>query len=302
MIAVALVLLVCWLVEHKTQLLRKTIVFGGEILETVPEDQNNFSAHFINVGQGDCTLLKCKDDVVLIDCGEAEANKAVEDYLDARAIKEIDYFVITHMHSDHMGGASEIFEDYTVKNVIMTKLTEQNTPTTDIYKNLLLSIKDSGAKVYSAQPGDEYKLDNFSFTVLSPSKNYTELNNTSVVVRAVYGKTSYIFMGDAEMYAEKDILGSDLELDSDVIKIGHHGSKTSTSESLLDAVTPQIAVISCGLNNSFHHPHDVTIENLTKRNIDIYRTDTFGNIIISSDGEKFYYYTEGKNNYGKVLR
>lgn len=297
-LSIILVLTLCFFAVSSSELSEKILLFVNKAFENIPENPEDFSAHFINVGQGDCTLLKCRDDVVLIDCGEAEAYSAVEAYLDSRGINEIDYFILSHFHSDHVGGAEKVLENYKVKNIIMTRLSEENTPTTQSYKNLLEAIKYSGASVYAARPGDEYKLDNFSFNVIGPNKNYDELNNSSVVISARYGENSFLFTGDAEYEAELDMLKTDFNLSADVLKLGHHGSDTSSSDAFLEAVNPRYAVISCGLNNSYNHPDKKIIDKLASGNIKYYRTDTDGNIIISSDKKNISVYTQGENRYG----
>lgn len=169
----------------------------------------------------------------------------------------------------------------------MTRLTEENTPTSDVYSNLLNALASSKAKVYAAKAGDTYKLDDISFDILGPVKDYKELNNTSVVVKVTYSNTKFLFQGDAEAKAEKDILAAGYDVSADVIKLGHHGSRTSTDLDYLRAVNPQAAVISCGLNNSYKHPNPETIAKLESMSIPYYRTDVRGNIVIECDGNNF---------------
>lgn len=252
--------------------------------QNVIEEKGNFYAHFIDVGQADCELLKCGDDTVLIDAGEVDSFETIVSYLDSQNVNKLDYLILTHMHSDHIGSAAKVIEKYKPDNIIMTRLTKQNTPTTELYKNLLKSISESSAKVIAAKPGDSYELETFGFVILAPNEDYSDLNNTSIVIKVYFGKTSFLFEGDAEMKSEKSILNKGFNVDSDVLKLGHHGSKTSNSGMYLDAVSPQIAVASCGKDNKYKHPSEETVERLKQRGISCYRTDYNGNVVVKSDG------------------
>lgn len=292
-ILVVAFVLACLLIEYVPNLFNlndaSKIV---SVNQNVIEEAGNFYAHFIDVGQADCELLKCGDDVVLIDAGDIDGFKTIESYLDALNVTEIDYFIITHMHADHMGSAAKVIEKYKPKNIIMTKLTKDNMPTTDLYGNLLNTLSKCDSKIIAANPGATYELESFSFTVLAPNANYEDLNNTSVVVRAEYGKNSFVFQGDAEAKSEKDILSKGFNVKADVIKLGHHGSKTSSSEAYLMAVNPQIAIACCGVNNRYNHPSQETLNKLDKFNISYFRTDMRGNIVVKSDGSTLSVITE----------
>ena len=258
----------------------------------VTEERDKFYSHFINVGQADCTLLKCNDDVVLIDAGDVDSAFTICQYLDSFGVKEIDYLILTHMHADHIGSAVDILKKYEVKNVILSRLTEGNVPASYLYDELLDELNKCEAKILAANAGDTYSLDSFSFTVLAPCREYSELNNTSVVIKAVYGNLSFLYMGDAEEKSEKDIIKSGADLSADVLKLGHHGSNTSSSNEFLDAVAPQLAVASCGEYNDYGHPSPETQYKLKARNIDLYRTDTCGNIVVVCGKDSFSVVTE----------
>lgn len=257
----------------------------------VTEQEGYFYAHFIDVGQADCTLLKCGDDVVLIDGGEVDSYNTIKSYLDSQNVTEIDYYILTHAHSDHIGSADDIIRNYKIDNVIMTRLSQNNTPTTEVYRSLLSALSESDAKIIAAKPNNEYSLNSFSFKILAPNDDYDELNNTSVVIKAVYQNNSFIFQGDAEKESEDDILDAGFSVKADVIKLGHHGSNTSTSADYLKAVNPKIAVISCGTDNKYNHPHKEIITRLEKNNIEYYRTDLNGTVVVSSDGTNLSVYT-----------
>ncbi|MGN0519504.1 MAG: ComEC/Rec2 family competence protein [Candidatus Fimenecus sp.] len=252
----------------------------------------SFSAHFIDVGQADCSLIICGEDTVLIDAGEVDSYDTIRTYLESQNVTEISYFILTHAHADHIGSADEILKNYTVKNVILPKYTEENMPTSKTYEDLLYALADSGANVIAAKPGNSYTLSGCSFTVLAPNKDYTELNNSSVVVRFTYGNTAFLFQGDAEKKSEQDILDAGFAVSADVIKLGHHGSNTSSTAGYLTAVQPKLAIISCGENNSYNHPSEKILARLDEMGIDYRRTDRNGNIVVTSDGSTISVETE----------
>ena len=251
-----------------------------------PIDDCAFSVHFIDVGQGDCTLIKTDKGNMLIDAGENGYETTVLNYLEEHGVAELEYFVATHPHSDHIGGAAEVVSGLTVKNVIIPKLSASNTPSTKTYEKMFLAIQDSGARVISAKPGAKYSFGDVEFTVLSPFKQDENLNNMSVTLKLTYGSHSFMFTGDAEKEVEKQLLDSGYDLRADVYKLAHHGSTTSNSVKFFDAVNPEIAVISYGVDNSYGHPHDEIIDMLEEKNVTYYTTAESGNVIIKAVGEK----------------
>lgn len=260
--------------------------------QNVIEEEGKFYAHFIDVGQADCELLKCGNDVVLIDAGDVDSFEAISSYLDSQNVKEIDYFIITHMHADHMGSASKVIEKYHPQNIIMTRLNKKNTPVTDLYERFLDTLSKCDANIIPAVPGNSYELSSFGFAVLAPNEDYEELNDTSVVIKAYFGDNTYLFQGDAEEKSEKDILSSGFKVKADVLKLGHHGSKTSSCEKYLDAVRPAVAIACCGKDNKYNHPNEETLVKLKKRGIPCYRTDKNGNVVVVSDGKDISVITE----------
>lgn len=257
---------------------------GGFETPEVHEEQLDygpFSVHFIDVGQGDCSLIKTDKGHMLIDAGENGQEGAVLGYLEKHGITELEYFVATHPHSDHIGGASEVINRVKVKNVIMPKLSSINTPTTQTYENMLTAIKKSGAKVISANPGKSYAFGDVSFTILAPFEQDENLNNMSVSLKLSYDEYSFMFTGDAERDVESRILDSGADVSADVFKLAHHGSSTSNTRKFLRAISPEYAVICCSSDNKYGHPHDETIESLEKLGINYYSTYKSGNIIFS---------------------
>ncbi len=241
---------------------------------------------FIDCGQGDSALLVSEGAVTLIDATTRSDSERVIDHLRERGIEKIDHFVLTHPHEDHIGGAQAVLDEFEVENIYMKRPTAGTEPTTSVYINLLKKIKELGKTVHAVKPAETFDCGTFKMTVLGPVDEYKDLNDQSVVLRAEYGEVSFIFTGDQEIPAEEDLVdryGSALK--STVLKAGHHGSSTSSGTSFLDAVDPDYAVISCGVDNSYDHPHDEAIKRLNERKITYYRTDTQGTISFYTDGE-----------------
>lgn len=250
---------------------------------------------FIDVGQGDCTLITDSEAVILIDGGESGEAETVINYLKNKNIEKIDCCIATHPHSDHIGSLSKVFENFEVEDVIMPEIPEKIIPTTTTYERFLNSVSENVKNVYPAQRGDTYTYGGITLTILAPVDDYDDLNNMSVVTLASFGKTSVMITGDAETPSEEDMLefkGADYS--ADILKVGHHGSKTSSSEEWLNAVNPQFAVISCGIDNDYGHPHKQLIKRLEKAEIEYYRTDLAGNIVFESDGKEFVMLTQAE--------
>ena len=255
---------------------------------------SNFSIYYLDVGQGDCTIIKSDDSVMMIDTSTKNHSLDIQEALMSLSIDKIDYLVITHQHDDHMGSAKDIIDKYEVKNIIMPKLSEINMVTTTSYENLLKSIANKKINAIPATVGEYFWLGDATVQILSPSKQDEDLNNMSIVLKVVYGETKFIFQGDAEKTVEKQLLNSDFDLDADIIKLGHHGSNTSSTDKYLKAVNPKYAIISCGADNSYGHPHDEVIERLKKNNIGFYVTAQTGDITVTSDGKNIDIQTQNK--------
>jgi len=242
--------------------------------------------HYIDVGQGDCSLVVCDGQTLLIDAGENGHETEVINYLRSLGIDKLDYIIATHPHSDHIGGLPEVIEEFGMDNIIMPRLTKAQTPTTKTYTRMLEEIKKSGAKVIAAKPGSTYTLGTAVIDILGPITDDAEsLNSMSVVAKITHGENTFMFTGDAETDEEKEIVGTGADLDCDVLKMGHHGSNTSSHKDFLAKVTPEVCVILCGENNDYGHPHREPLERVKKYTDEIYRTDICGDIVITSDGE-----------------
>lgn len=255
---------------------------------------SDFSIYYLDVGQGDCTIIKSDDSVMMIDTSTQNHSLDIQEALMSLSIQKIDYLIITHQHDDHMGSAKDIIDKYEVANIIMPKLSDINMVTTTGYENLLKSIANRNVNAIPATVGESFKLGDATVQIFSPSQQDEDLNNMSVVLKVVYDETSFIFQGDAEKPIEKQLLNSDFDLSADIIKLGHHGSNTSSTDKYLKAVNPKYAIISCGADNSYGHPHDEVIERLMKNNISFYVTAQAGDITVTSDGKNINVQTQNK--------
>lgn len=258
----------------------KTKSSMAEVKKTKTEEMK---VHFLDVGQADCILIESNGKYMLVDAGNSEDEDEITDYLDKLHVKKLEYVIATHPHEDHIGSMDRIVEKYEIGTLIMPGKAH----TTETFQNLLTAIENKGLKITAPVVGDVYTLGAADFTILSPNKDYgDELNDWSVGIRLTNGKNSFVLCGDAEEAAEQDILQNKQELKSDVLKIGHHGSSSSSSEAFLDAVDPQFAVISCEKNNDYGHPTKETLDKLAKHDIKIFRTDEQGTITAVSDGNE----------------
>lgn len=243
--------------------------------------------HYIDVGQADAILIKTPNQGnIMIDGGGNSTQQALVDYLKKEKVTKLDYVIGTHPHEDHIGGLDYVIEQFEVGAVFMPKVSH----TTKTYENVLLAVQDKGLKVKSITSGLDLPLaqGDVSATFLAPNgETYGDLNNYSGVLRLVYGGTSFMFTGDAETLSEDEILQrySSKELQSTVLKMGHHGSTTSSSEAFLKAVKPQLAIISCGKDNDYGHPHQEILDRLEDLQIPYKRTDLQGSIVVTSDGQ-----------------
>ncbi len=261
----------------------------------VNSNSGNLVVHFLDVGQGDSEFIELPDGkCMLIDAGTSEYSQTVIENINSYGYSLIDYVVATHPHADHIGGMSEVINSFEIGEIYMPKVSTS----TRTFENLLTAISDKGLSINTARAGVKvYSGSILEIEFLAPvSSNYDDLNNSSAVLKISYGSNSYLFMGDAEELSEKEMIKNNHTLlDADVLKVGHHGSDSSSTYEFLSAVSPKYAVISCGVDNSYGHPHRETVDKLNKAGAEIYRTDEQGNITITCDGSgEFDVETEGK--------
>ena len=244
-------------------------------------DNSTFEIHFIDVGQGDCSLVLCDGKAMLIDGGESSESSKVYAYLKAHGIDHLDYMVATHAHSDHIGGLSGAL-NYASVGTAFCPVTEYDSKT---FSSLVKYLGNQNVSITVPSADDTFALGSAQVQILGPQRNYDDPNDTSIVLKITYGETSFLFTGDAERTAEADILDAGYDLSATVLKVGHHGSDTSTSYPFLREIMPEYAVIQVGKDNSYGHPTEDTLSRLRDADVKVYRNDLQGTIICTSDGE-----------------
>lgn len=258
--------------------------------QNTPADEVGLYVHFVDVGQADCILIKFPGgESMLIDAGNNSDGDKVCKYIENQGVEKIDYLVLTHPHADHIGGMDDVLRNFEIGSIYMPRATA-NTAT---YEDVLHQIKEKKMKISAAKEGVIICEGEVKAEILSPCRDYyEELNDYSVVIRITYGDNSFLFTGDAEALVERDLLEK-YNLKTDVLKVGHHGSNTSSTLDFIKSVNPQIAVISVGKDNDYGHPSGKVIKRLEKNGATIYRTDKCGDIILYSDGRNVVY--KGEN-------
>lgn len=248
------------------------------------KDGDVMTVEFVDVGQGDCEFIEFPDGkCMLIDSGENYYSDMVEERIKNEGYSAIDYLVVTHPHTDHMGGTSQIISNFEIGEIYMPYVMS-NTKT---FENMLEAVDSKGKTINTAKAGVTISFsEEITGEFLAPvGDGYDEINNYSAVLKLKYNDVSFLFTGDAEELSEREMLESSYsELDADVLKTGHHGSRYSTTDDFLNAVSPQYAVIECGEDNKYGHPHSETLTRLENSGADIYRTDLNGNITFITDG------------------
>lgn len=238
--------------------------------------------HFIDVGQGDSTLVICGTDAMLIDAGNNDQGTKIQRYLQKQGVEKLRYVICTHPDADHIGGMDVILYKYECETILMT----DDEADTNTYRDVADTMKNKGYAHTLPLVGQSYTLGDAEFTIVGPVVESSDNNSNSIAILLTHGENRFLFTGDAEEEEEKAILGSGIALDADVYKAGHHGSRTSSSKAFLEAVSPAYAVISCGENNEYGHPHSEVLNNFRAMDIKVFRTDEQGSIIAYSDGRE----------------
>lgn len=243
------------------------------------------AVHFIDVGQGDCTLLVSNGRAMLIDSGDRDESDKVIGYLQSLGVRRLDCIIVTHPHADHIGEMADIINAFPVGEVIMPEVPEKLVPTSKSYEKMLFAVQDKGIGLTKAYKGS-FELGECEVQ-LYPSEvdNTDDLNDLSLVVRIVHGNNRFLITGDCTENEELYLLRHNDDVSANVLKVGHHGSSKASSAVFLDRVMPKYAVISCGRDNDYGHPHEITVTRLSKYADEIYITAEVGTVVFSSDGK-----------------
>ena len=237
---------------------------------TTPSDGQDaaFQMHFIDVGQALSVLVECDGQFMLYDGGNVDDGSLVVSYLQNQGVEGLEYVFCSHAHEDHVGGLAAALA-YFPANHVYSPVTDASTK---CFQDFVKYTQQQGLQVEVPAVGTVWQLGSATITLLGPVAQYSETNDTSLVLRVDYGSTSFLLTGDMEADAERDLVNSGANLKADVLQVGHHGSSTSTSYVFLNAVLPEMGVISCGVNNKYGHPHEETLSILRDAGVDVYRT------------------------------
>lgn len=255
-----------------------TTTFTEEPSKT--DEISKMQIHFIDVGQGDATLVICDGEAMLIDAGDNTKGTKIQSYMSKQGVKNLKYLVLTHPDADHIGAADVIVTKFDIDNVFMSDYTKDN----QTYRELIQALDNKNYKWFTPDVGSTYTLGSATFTIIAPNKQYEDPNNASIGLLLQNGDNKFLFTGDAEEDAEADIVANGINIDCDVYKAGHHGSKTASTKVLLDAATPEFVVVSCEEGNSYGHPHAEVMNNFRSMGMKLFRTDEQGSIVATSDG------------------
>lgn len=252
--------------------------------ETSKNISEDLQVHFVDVGKADFIYIKFKNHNIIIDAADKEPNNIVTEYLKKQDVSKIDLAVVSHAHRDHIGQMAEVIKSFSVEKFIMSKIPESLIPTGRTYEKMLRALKEKEVNSKIAKAGESFEIEDLKIEVLGPVKKGKNLNDTSLVLKMTYKNVSFLFTGDAEKAEESDIIDAGYNLKVDVLKVGHHGSRTSSSENFLKKVSPKFAVISVGPDKS-NLPKEEILKRIEKYCKNIHRTDLNGNIIISTNGK-----------------
>ena len=250
--------------------------------------------HTIDVGQADCIFIECDGQTLLIDGGNRDDGQLVVSYLQQQGVEKIDTVVCTHAHEDHVGGLPAVLAVFPVGKVY----SPTKTYSSKIFDSFLRYVDQQKLEVTLPVPGDTFAVGGATATILGPVQSYADPNNTSIVLRLDHGENSFLFTGDMEIDAETDMMNhwnDDSLFQVDVLKMGHHGSSTSTGYRLLNATEATYALIPVGKNNDYGHPHRETLEKIRQASLIAMRTDELGTILARSDGKELSFTWENQS-------
>lgn len=242
--------------------------------------KESMRVHFLNVGQGLSILVQLGDEVLVYDGGGQNTSSFVVAYLQEQGITEIDYLISSHYDADHVSGLIGCLYAFDVKNVIGSDYVHDS----KLYTSFRNAVAKEGLTVRHPAVGTIYSLGEAKITVLAPAKIVEDSNANSVAIKLTYGESDFIFTGDADHYSERAMLTSGMDLDCEVLSVGHHGSSDATSAEFLAETSPEYAVISCGKDNDYGHPHKEVLEYLENFDVEVFRNDELGTIIMETDG------------------
>lgn len=242
--------------------------------ENTIDNSNELLVYFIDVGQADAIYIKDNDENMLIDAGNNTDGKLLVNYLKGLGVTSFKYVVGTHAHEDHIGGMDNIINNFKINTFYMPDAIS----TSKTFEDVLDALESNKVAFNTPKIGDTFNLKNAMFEVLSLGTDTSDLNDTSIVFKMTYNNTCTLFMGDASSAVEKNLL--DKNINCDVLKVGHHGSKYSSSEAFIKAVKPTYGIIMVGKDNKYGHPTEKTLQTLQKYNVNIHRTDEEGTIIM----------------------
>lgn len=270
------------------------IVVETPVETAAPVSGDGLTVHFIDVGQADSALLECDGKYMIIDGGNVGDGQKVISYLQQQGVEELEAVVCTHAHEDHVGGLPSVLAVYPTKAVYAPTKTYSS----KVFDDFLYYTDQQRLEVTIPSPGDRLDLGQTRITVLGPVKSYAETNDTSIVLRVEYGENSFLFTGDMEVAAENDMLdhwAGRMNWQTDVLKVGHHGSETSTGHRFLYEVSPEYGVISVGEGNSYGHPNEAPMSRLNDAGVALFRTDYLGTVVAYADGEEIRFTWEDQN-------
>ena len=268
-------------------------VFKKASLSNIDRDENSqdLKIHFLDVGKADSAYIKYKNYNILIDAADREPTDTVCEYLAREGVSKLDLVIVSHPHRDHIGQMDKVINKFEIGRFVESDIPPNIIPTSVSYEKMLQALVDKNVKVKIAHPNDIFNIEDLKFEILGPMSGHKNLNNNSLVVRMIYKDVSFLFTGDAESFEESEIIKTNKIIKSDVLKVAHHGSKTSSSVKFLKKVSPKYAVISVD-SEQITAARQVVLDRLKAVGAEIYRTDLHGNILFLTDGHQINVKTE----------